>query len=187
MIEKIKSIWNDPVWSKVIAAAIIAAVGALFSLVKSWFNENVSFEEAFKTVFSYQVNLWLAITVVMMVLIIVGVIKKTEANKQRVPVPPFVNDFTRWMYQNQVWKWRWVWSPTNKFYYVTDLNIECPNCHEGVLDLESMNYRCPKCNVSYEFDWINGNPDGVKKQLLEDARTRYNYCKEYIGEIESQN
>lgn len=143
MNERIKNIWKDPVLSKVIAAAIIAAAGVLYSLVKSWLNENVSLEEAFKTVFSFQVNLWLAIAVVIMVLIIVGVIKKIKANKQRVSVPPFVNDFTRGMYQNQVWKWRWVWSPTHKFYYVNDLNIECPNCHDGVLDLEYMNYRCP--------------------------------------------
>lgn len=187
MNEKIKNIWKDPVWSKVIAAAIIAVAGALYSLVKSWLNENVSLEEAFKIVFSFQVNLWLAIAVVIMVLIIVGVIKKIKTNKQRVPVPPFVNDFTRGMYQNQVWKWRWVWSPTHKFYYVTDLNIECPNCHDGVLDLEHMNYRCPKCNASYEFAWINGNPEGVKKQILQDVRTQYGYCKEFIGEIKKQN
>ena len=42
-------------------------------------------------------------------------------------MPPFVDGFTRWMYQNQIWKWRWEWSSTYKFYYVTDLNIECPN------------------------------------------------------------
>lgn len=185
MKDRFQKIWKDPVWSKVIAAVIIAAAGAVYSLVKSWLNDSGSLEESFKTVFSYQVNIWLAIAVLMTVLIIAGIIKKIRGRKNQIPVPPFVDDFTRCMYQNQIWKWRWVWSPTYKFYYVTDLNIECPNCHEGVLDLEYMNYRCPKCNASYEFAWINGNPEGVKKQILEDARTRYNYCKEYIGEIKT--
>jgi len=183
MKEWFQRIWKDPVWSKVIATAIIAVIGAVISLMKSWSNDSKSVEESFKAVFSYQVNLWLVVAVIMAVLIIVGAIKKTRESKQQIPKPPFVNDFTRWMYQNQIWKWRWEWSPTYNFYYVTDLNIECPNCHEGILDLEFMNYRCPKCNASYEFALINGNPEGVKKQILEDARTRYSYCKEYIGEI----
>lgn len=185
MKDLLQKIWKDPVWSKVIAAVIIAAAGAVYSLVKSWLDDSESLAESFKTVFSYQVNIWLAIAVVMTVMIIAGVIKKIRASKNQIPVPPFVDDFTRRMYQNQIWKWRWEWSPAYKFYYVADLNIECPNCHEGVLDLEYMNYRCAKCNASYEFALINGNPEGVKKQILEDARTRYSYCKEYIGEIKT--
>lgn len=180
-----QKIWKDPVWSKVISAAIIAALGGLWSLGQAWMSDTETVEESFKNVFSYKVNVWLAIAVVMTVLIIVGAINKIRVNKSRIPIPPFVNDFTRWRYQNQIWKWRWEWSPTNKFYYVTDLNIECPNCHDGVLDLEYMNYRCPKCNTSYEYAWIRGNPEGVKKQILEDARTRYSYCKNYIGKIKT--
>lgn len=121
----------------------------------------------------------------MAVLIIVGAIKKIRADKQRIPRLPFVNDFTCGVYQGQKWKWRWEWSSAYKFYHVIDLNIVCPNCHDGILDLEYMIYRCPKCNTSFEFAWINGNPEGVKRQILEDARTRYSYCKEYIGEIKT--
>ena len=177
-----KKIWIDPVWSKVIAAAIIAAVGVVFSLLKTLNNDSETLEESFKTVFSYKVNLWLAIVVMLVVLIIIGVIKKINASNQRIIVPPFVNEFIRGQYQNQMWKWRWEWNVLYNYYCVTDLNIECPNCHKGVLDLEFMSYRCPKCNSSFEFSWINGNPEGVKKQILEDARTQYCNYKKFIGE-----
>ena len=184
-MEWFKSKWNDPVWSNVIASAIVAILGFAVTVGWNWLGGGKSIQESLKIVLGYKVSLWLVLAVLIVVLIARGLIIRHKQNKERIPVPPFVNDFTRWQYQNQIWKWRWEWSPTNKFYYVTDLNIECPNCHEGLLDLEYMNYRCPKCNASYEFAWINGNPEGVKKQILEDARTRYNYCKEYIGEIKT--
>lgn len=44
MKDRIQKIWKDPVWSAVIAAAIIAAGGTLLSLVKTWFNDSGSVE-----------------------------------------------------------------------------------------------------------------------------------------------
>ncbi len=185
MSDRFKNIWCDPVWSKVIAGIILAVLAALFSLFKGWISDTETIPDAFTEVFTYKVNIWIAIAAFFLFLIVLGIIRKKREACKKPPIPPFVNEFTRWRYQNQFWKWRWEWSPTYKFYYVTDLFIECPNCHEGVLDLEFMNYRCPKCNASYEFAWINGNPEGVKKQIIEDARTRYGFCKEYIGEIKT--
>jgi len=185
MKDRIQKIWKDPVWSAVIAAAIIAAGGTLLSLVKTWFNDSETYEESFKAVFCYKVNIWVAIAVIMVVLIIVGVIKKIKSNKHRIPVPPFVNEFTRWRYQNQIWTWRWQWSPTCNFYYVTDLNIECPVCREGVLTLEYMNYRCAKCNSEIPYEIMNTTNDTVAKQILEDARKKYDYCAKYIGRLPS--
>lgn len=183
MKDLLLKIWKDPVWGAIIASVIFAILCSLYSLIAGWFSDTESISDVFKVVFSYKINIWLAAALFIVILLVVRLIKTKREN--RIPVPPFVNDFTRWQYQNQIWKWRWEWSPTNKFYYVTDLNIECPNCHEGVLDLETMYYRCPKCNTFYEFAWINGNPEGVRKQILEDARKKYGDWAKYLGNLKA--
>lgn len=181
MKDTIKRIWNDPVWSKVIATVILAVFGALCSLVKAWLDEAVTISEAFKTIFSFKFNVWITGVIFFVVFVAKDLIKQNKEKQKAIPISPFVNGFVKGIYQNQTWKWRWQWSPNDKFYYVDDLNIECPRCHQGVLDLECMDYRCAKCNAYFPFESIKGNSEGVEKQILEDARQKYSNCQELIG------
>lgn len=182
-MQLIKKIWHDPVWSKVISGILLFVLGALFSLIKGWVSNTETIPEAFISVFTYEINIWFAVAITLIIMILSGVAKRIHNNRERIPQPPFVNDFTRWRYQNQIWTWRWKWSPTYKFYYITDLNIECPNCHEGLLTLEYNVYRCAKCNAEIPYVLLNTTNETVAKQILEDARKKYDYCAEYIGKL----
>ena len=185
----LKRIWNDSVWSSVIASAIIAFAGFLFSLLKSLFLKDVQLGETLKEVFCFKANVWVVLLIVMSVVITISVIKSTVIRKKEkakeIPVPPFVNGFVEEFYQNLRWKWRWQWSKSNGFYYLTDLNLVCPNCKDGLLTVGYMNYRCGKCGADIPYGFMNADHDAVKNQILADARKRYSYCEEYIGEINS--
>ena len=183
MKEWFKQIWNDPVGSKVIAAGIIAIISAVFPFIIKAIGITTNIEDAFKAVFTFKVNIWLAIAIVVVIMIIRGLIQRHKEKNQKVPVPPFVNDFVESYYQNLKWKWRWQWSPTYNFYYVVDLNIECPHCHQGVLNLGYMNYTCVKCNEEYDYSLIHGGPDSVENQIIQDAIEKYDYCQKYIGRL----
>lgn len=51
-----RKIWNNPVWSNVIAAGIIYLIGICYAFIASKI-ENISFEEMFSRVKNYQVSL----------------------------------------------------------------------------------------------------------------------------------
>lgn len=185
MNDKLKSIWHDPVWSKVIATAIITILGFVVTVGWNWLGGGKTIQDSLKLVFEYKVNLWLVLAVLILILIVIGLIIRNKQNKNQAPITPFLTGFTEGFYQGQRWKWHWQWSPIYKFYYVTDLNIECPVCHKGLLTLEYMNYRCAKCNSEIPYEMLNTTNDTVAKQILEDARKQYDYCAEYIGKLPS--
>ena len=174
-------IWNDPVGSSLISAGIIAFIGAGFPFAIKAIGITTSIEDAFKAVFTFKINIWLAIGIVIVIMVIRGTIQKYREKNQKVPVPPFVDDFVAGYYQGLKWEWRWQWSPECKYYYVDDLNIVCPNCHQGILNLGYMDYICVKCNTRIDYDMIHGDFDGVGNQIIQDARTKYSFCQEYIG------
>lgn len=181
MKDTIKRIWNDPVWSKVIATIIVAALGALCSLSKGWLSETETVSEAFKTIFCFKFNVWITGLILIVIFVAKDLIKQYKEKQKTAPLPPFVNDFVKGRYQNQIWKWHWEWNSIDKFYYIVDLNIECPNCHQGILHLVYMNYRCAKCNADIPYGFIHGNPQGVMKQIIEDARANYSDYQGFIG------
>jgi len=183
MKQWLKDIWHDPVWSKVIATAIITASGFVGSLLWSWLSKGKSLEETLNLVFGLQINIWLALAIVMFALIVRGVIQRRKHKQDRIPLPPFVKDFTKGLYQGQRWEWRWQWSKTYKFYYIADLSIVCPVCHDGLLTITYMDYKCGKCGADIPYNMLNANAEAVEKQILEDARRQYNYCAEYIGQM----
>lgn len=183
MKQWLKNTWHDPVWSKVISGIILFALGVLSSLVKGWLSNTETISEAFQSVFTYKINIWIAIAIVLAVMIVVGVVKRYRNESSRIPAPPFVNDFIAGMYQGQRWQWRWQWSKTFKYYYIADLSIVCPACKQGLLTLGIMDYKCGKCGADIPYKWLNTTHDAVEKQVLEDARKQYHYCDEYIGKM----
>lgn len=176
-------IWHDPVWSKVISWMIIAVLGFVATVGWNWLGGGKSMQKSLKLVFEYKVNIWLVLAILVLLLIVRGFIIRNKQNNNRVPNPPFVNDFTEGCYQGQRWKWRWQWTKTYKFYYIADLNIVCPVCHDGLLTITYMDYKCGKCGADIPYNMLNANAEAVEKQIMEDARRQYNYCAEYIGQM----
>lgn len=183
MKDLFKRIWNDPVCSKVIASVILFLLGLLCSFLKSLISDDATFGDVIRQILGFKIALWLVVVVLMVLWIVSGIISKIWDGKKRIPVPPFVNGFVKGLYQNQIWHWRWEWSPTYRYYYVADLSIECPNCHQGLLTLEYMNYRCAKCNADIPYALLNTTNDTVANQILEDARHNYSYCAAYLGKM----
>lgn len=181
MKDKLKAIWHDPVWSKVIAGVVLAILGAVYALLKAWASDTETIPDALVAVFGFKVNIWLAAAIVIILLIIVGLIKKNREKTNRKLVPPFVTSFTEGMYQGQRWRWRWQWSEKNNYYYVSELSIVCPVCHDGLLTLVYMNCKCGRCGADIPYSMLKTTSDAVAKQILVDARKDYAYCKEYLG------
>lgn len=183
MKDIIKKIWNDPVWSKVISGIILAVLGLLYSVIKGVLIGSESIPDEIATVFGYKVNVWLAIVVMLAIWAIFGYYNKRGDENEEVPLPPFVTDFIEGCYQSLRWRWRWQWSDTKKYYYVSELSIVCPFCHEGLLTLGLMNYKCGKCGADIKYSMLNTNSDAVSKQILVDTRKNYDYYKEYLGPV----
>lgn len=183
MSQWLKNIWHDPVWSKVIATAIISILTFVVTVGWNWLGDGKSILESLKLVFEYKVNLWLFFAVLILILIVRGLLLRNKQNKGVAPKTPFVSGFTEGIYQGQRWKWHWQWSVTYKFYYIADLNVICPVCHEGLLTITYMDYKCGKCGADIPYRMINANAEAAKKQILQDAREQYDYYAEYIGVI----
>lgn len=179
----IKKIWNDPVWSKVISGIILAVLGLLYSVIKGLLNGSDSIPDEMSTVFGYKVNIWLAIVVMLAIWAIFGYFSNRGNENVQVTEPPFVSGFIEGYYQNQRWRWRWQWSETKKYYYVSELSIVCPICHEGLLTLGYMDYKCGKCGAEIKYSMLNTTSDAVSKQILADARKNYDYCKDFVGPV----
>lgn len=181
-----KKVWNDPVGSSVISGVILFVLGGLYSIVKGLLSNTEDIPQVSRAVFSYRVNIWLAIVIVIVMVVVVNLLRKRRTNKKRGPDLPFVNDFTMATFQNVIWTWQWKWSSTYGIYYVTDLSIECPICKKGVLSLDYYgSYRCAKCTANIPYDDINASEETVTKQILVDARNKYSSCKQYIGEMQA--
>lgn len=183
----IKKIWRDPVWSKVIAGVLLMVITAIVSVIRSSYSETESFMDVLYTVLGVKINLWLALAVVLVVWIVVSFVKQKKNKENLIPQLPFVKEFTEGKYQGMQWKWRWKWSKSFKFFYVTDLNLVCPYCKEGVLTVgySYVDYVCGNCGADIHSSNLNVNYDAVKTQIINDARKKYNRYDEYIGEINS--
>lgn len=60
-MKRLRKIWTDPVWSKVVAAIIIAVGAIIWAFISSKIN-NVNFQTAWKIFWTYEIQLkWLAI------------------------------------------------------------------------------------------------------------------------------
>ena len=176
MKEKLSNIWHDPVWSKVIAAVIVALGGLLVSAIKSLCSQE-SFGTALLNVLSFKVSVWIVLSVIFIVVLGVALLKK-HAHK---PTPPFVTEFTSGIYQKQQWQWRWRWDDEERCYYIYDLSVKCPKCKTGLLTISFDNYQCGKCGA--EFDALRIDYDGVKKQILADARNAYPQFKDSVSDM----
>lgn len=71
MKEKFQKIWVDPVWSKVIAAAIIAICAVLWAFISAKIN-NVDFMTAWNNFWTFEIPLWVVTVGVFSIILLLG-------------------------------------------------------------------------------------------------------------------
>ena len=132
-----KKIWNDPVWSRVIAAAIIAAVGAICVTYRQYWlpslRGEISAAWAYSTAAS-PVRHWvfgmLVLGCVLFVLLLIGVAgtffpEKKTGYESLVRITPEWYDYTSDTFFELKWRWSYDGGAIN-------LNAYCPRCEYQV-------------------------------------------------------
>lgn len=174
----LKYAWKDPVWSKVIATVIVAFGSVLITAIKSLIS-NVPFRTAFLNLLNYKISFWIVLLALFVIILSIALCKKYLKS----PTPSFVEEFTSGNYQNQQWQWMWRWSDSDMFYYVDELNVMCPNCKTGILNLGYSHYRCGNCGMELEYGMLGIDSEGVRRQILLDVRNAYPQYKNLVGEF----
>lgn len=120
--QKRQSIWLDPVWSKVIATAIVAAAGLLLSGLASLFGKE-SFGDVLKSVLLFQVPLF--VVVILLLVAVFATITIIDLKKERKPSFLNVTEMTIGQF---TWTWSWEKEESTGRYYVGELHLLCPTC-----------------------------------------------------------
>lgn len=148
-MELLKKIWKDPVWSKVISAAILATFAVIWTIIdlesliiilRAIWNVIIAF-------FSIQLPLWIFIVFLVLVTLSILVFRKWTNKKK-----PFLG-YTEDVFDDL--KCTWSYDIRGN---ITDLKVFCPNCNtimQGIKEAynaEPHKWRCPKkCpNNNYE-------------------------------------
>ena len=120
--QKRQNIWLDPVWSKVIATAIVAATGLLLSGVASLFGKE-SFGEVLKSALLFQVPLF--VVVILLLVAVFATITIIDLKKEQKPSFLNVTEMTIGQF---TWTWSWEKDEGTGRYYVGELHLVCPTC-----------------------------------------------------------
>lgn len=150
-----ESTWNrissHPIWSKVIATAIIAIAGLFLTWVASLFGKG-SFGELLMEVLSFGIPL-----VVVLILLLLSVFVTISIKDRKKEKDPEFLQLTDMVVGNYHWTWFWKRDESAGKYYISDPQLLCPHCNGamecGVYD-ES--YRClnghtvPASQIDYE-------------------------------------
>lgn len=76
-MDKIRKIWKDPVWSKVIATTIISLVAVIYSYILSKI-KNESFESSLIALLTYKIQLWFILFIAIIGLSVNLILKKSK-------------------------------------------------------------------------------------------------------------
>jgi len=134
-------IWNDPVWSKVIAAVIFAVITIIATTISAKVND-ISFTEAWNKFWTLKVELWLLALVTVVLFLLFVLIKRKKMN--------FLN-YTQGTWRNTKWQWAWKKDPQTKKYRIFNLNTLCPKCQKGLFTspgFYSREYKCAQCGYT---------------------------------------
>ena len=164
----LKKIWHDPVWSKVIAAAVIAMLTWIANLFFHWWswagllrNAARLLKTAWEFVFSTSpVPHWLIGLGVLLIILAAAIliVASTAAHQAKstqfaqISLPPW-HSYTTDMFYEVRWRWRYDIAGQ-----VTDLNCFCPRCDcqlfiqepspilfHGIPNREPTLFCCPRC------------------------------------------
>ena len=96
-------ITHHPIWSKVIATAIVAIGGLLLSWIASLFGK-----KSFGEILTLDVPLFFVVILILVAVFVTIAVK--DANKEKLP------------------KWSWEQDEKNGKYYLGELHLLCPQC-----------------------------------------------------------
>ena len=136
IIKFFKSQWAIKIGSGVIVGIILLVLNKIFDILN--FSAILNF---FRLKLSYEIQVWLILLVVTVVLLAIWVIKKIT--KEAPPV--FINYTEDCFFK---WKWSWRYQISENEFKVINLNPHCPNCDTPMIKCFDMieRYRCPMCD-----------------------------------------
>ena len=146
----IKKIWNDPVWSKVISAVIIAVGTIIFTTVSAKVN-NISFTEAWNKFWTFKIELWCLALVGTVSFLLFVVIKRRKKERKFL-------SYTQGVWSNTKWQWAWKYDPKTRKYRIFNLYTLCPKCQKGVFTVQNMysrEYNCVQCGFTTPTQFFN--------------------------------
>lgn len=117
-----QNFWRDPVWSKVIATAIVAVAGLILTGVASLFGKE-SFGDVLKMFMMFQVPLF-AVIIFLLLAVFVTISIMDSKNGRK---PSFLN-VTEMTIGQFTWTWSWERDESTGRYYVGELHLLCPTC-----------------------------------------------------------
>lgn len=150
MIETLKKLWHDPVWSKVIAAAVIAS--ATYFLVDKHIIWKI-LESIFEfMIFQVSMPIWVLILSSLVFLFLIPIIAFIKKRK----IPRFLSYKSDNIFDID---WFWEWSPpsvyNNNKYEIMNITPRCPSCY-SLLDLNDYSgilVNCVNENCNWEWEW----------------------------------
>jgi hypothetical protein len=149
-----KKLWNDPVWSKVIAGAILAAGAIGCSYFLNWWPTIGTYTSktlAFSVETSKLPN-WVIGALVLGVIptvLLVGVVTWVSLHPEKESVPDW-SSYTTDMFHGMRWRWNYLG------HSLGDMHTFCPKCDFQVFPyrdsayavVDRISFRCDSCHSS---------------------------------------
>jgi hypothetical protein len=140
-----KKIWHDPVWSKVISAAIIAAVAAAYAYYKGWLPAVLHriVSGWIYVISPIAIPRWLLVALVLLGLY--AVLITVKALLPQKPAGPNWTSYTTDSFDGLRWRWRYYGHEIHNLYSF------CPHCDFQVYPDDTSSYaarigfRCESC------------------------------------------
>ena len=150
MIQRLKQLWKDPVWSKVIATAIMLGVGALVPFLFNVIPQINLLGSVFwdLLLLQFSIRVWMILIVVIIVISAIILIKRFKKST-KIGFLKYTKDTIYGI------DWNWKWSApsvyNNNSYSIVDLQLRCPTCCSE-LDTNG-NYRNLVTCINEECSW----------------------------------
>ena len=187
----LKRIWNDPVWSKVLAGAILAALGLLGTYLFNWWHYISDFAQQIYNFIAYlwrlksetaTVTNWILLTIVLLALPTIFRIFVALISLFRTPPQKELTwrDYTEDIFFNIRWRWRYI---NNQ---ITDLHSFCMHCDFQIFPQrtdrfdDSIHFDCESC--SSHLQTFDETYSQVESKILRfiDQKHRNNKWREVV-------
>jgi hypothetical protein len=172
-LKQLKRAWNDPVWSKVIAGAILAALGLFLSIWLDWWPAIIRFARGSTTLPN-----WLLTVLVLAAFGMLGVAGLILWVSRVAPAGPRWRGFTEDVVMGLRWRWRYSADADAEMW---DLHAFCPTCDFQLFPKDVGPYRyppvvmypCENCGFQSQlFDLPSGELESlVRRQVQRKIRS----------------
>lgn len=134
----LKQLWHDPVWSKVIAGSILAAIGVVVTYFLDWWSAIGHFLKATIDFFlaSSSIPNWILSILILVFLAVVAVVATSiwERFNPKAKAATWDN-YTCDTFFGIVWRWRY------RYGAIKDLTTYCPTCDYQVFPKDFSSYQ----------------------------------------------